>query len=183
MVENSCINCGEHCCIGPVGTFITLRDAERIANFTGIRMNKFCIFAEISKDKEWQKELMKDRDHSYFEISGSGKVLQLKAKDNEECIFLKDRKCSIHEVKPLVCRIFPIGYKSDGSLCYFGEDSYCRFMDKDIKKTCKRIGFTISQIKKLVKQHLKELEEYKEYEKYFIEGKSVEEVWGIIKKK
>lgn len=182
MIENPCIKCKEHCCIGPIGTFITIRDAKRIADYTKMPMSEFCFYGNISKDKKWQKELVKDRDHSYFKISDRGKVLQLRARDNGECIFLKDLKCTVHEAKPLVCKIFPIGYRFDGSLCYFGEDSYCKFMDKDIEKTCAKIGLSVNEVKAIVRKHLDEVKEYKEYEKYFLEGNNVEEVWAIINK-
>ncbi len=181
--EHPCVKCKEHCCIGPVGTFITIKDAKRMSDFSGMKMDEFCVFANISKDKVFQDYLIKTKDHSYFKITDTCKVLQLKSKDNDECIFLKDLKCEVHLARPLVCKIFPIGYNFDGSLCYFEEDEYCKFMHKDINITCKNIGMTIDEIKKIVKQHLEEVEEYKKYEKYFLEGKSVEEVWEIVDKK
>ncbi len=182
MSSNPCIKCKEHCCIGPIGTFITIHDAKRISDFTGKKMKEFCVFDNISKDPHFQRYLVKNKDHSYFKISKTGKILHLKSKPNDECIFLKDKQCTIHGARPLVCKIFPIGYKFDGSLCYFEEDEYCGFMDKDMEITCKNIGMTIEEVKKVVAQHLKEVEEYKKYEKYFLDGKNVEEVWEVISK-
>tara|TARA_Y100000034_G_scaffold89941_1_gene108312 strand:+ start:8052 stop:8609 length:558 start_codon:yes stop_codon:yes gene_type:complete len=181
--ENPCTKCKEHCCIGPIGTFITIHDAKRMSDYSKLPMNEFCFFGNISKDPKWQKVLMDEKDHSYFKISSTGKILQLKSKDNDECIFLKDFKCEVHPSRPLVCKIFPVGYKFDGSLCYFEEDEYCKFMHEDVCVTCKNIGLSIDEVKKIVKQHLEEVEQYKKYEKYFLEDKSVEEVWEIVSKK
>jgi len=179
--EHPCLKCKEHCCIGPIGTFLTLEDAKRISDFTKKKMSDFCFYGNIASDKKEQEFLMLTKDHSYFEISNTGKILQLRAKKNGECIFLDKLKCKVYDSRPLVCRIFPVGYKKNGKLCFFEEDEYCSLMDKKChKQTAKNIGLSVNEVKRLVKQHVHEIENYRKYEKYFIEGLSSEEVYKKI---
>lgn len=177
--KHPCETCKEHCCIGDYGTFLTLRDAERISKQLNQKLEEFCFYGPICQDEEGQKELMEDKDHSYFEYTDNGKVLQLKSKSNKECIFLKDKRCMAYEARPLICRIFPIGFrKIDGKLKIFiePEDKYCKFTEKDCLKhilTC--LNYTSEEVLILISQFLKEIEEYKEYSKEF-ENKSPAEV-------
>ena len=106
-----CLNCENHCCIGDYATFLTLNDAKRISEETGIPVDEFCFYAPICADKEGHEELMQSKDHTYFDFSQSGNILQLKANKDKSCFFLKDKKCAIYNTRPLICRIFPFWYK------------------------------------------------------------------------
>ncbi len=78
-----CRQCGD-CCRGYGGTFVTGRDIEAIAAFI-------------------------DTDPASFVANCcrfSGKRLLLAQKDDGYCIFW-DRNCTIHPVKPQMCRRWP----------------------------------------------------------------------------
>lgn len=79
----SCRQCGE-CCIGYGGTFVTDRDIERISAYIGVEpcgfVEKFCC------------------------LSGGRPVLA--QQDDGHCVFW-DRVCTIHPVKPQMCRDWP----------------------------------------------------------------------------
>lgn len=48
--------------------------------------------------------------------------------DKDECIFLgRDNKCSIHDFRPGICRMFPLArlYHDDGSFSYFLQEGEC----------------------------------------------------------
>ena len=47
-----------------------------------------------------------------FEGVGSRVVYALPRRDDGTCIFLEGNRCSIYEVKPLVCELFPYAYSS-----------------------------------------------------------------------
>ncbi len=79
-----CKKCGE-CCKGYGGTFVTATDLEAIFEFTGIPLDR------LTKD--------------YCQRSGKNKVLA-QGKDGY-CIFRKEELCSIHPVKPRMCRAWP----------------------------------------------------------------------------
>ncbi len=160
-----CVRCKEHCCIGCYGTFITLGDLKRIAKATGKKPQEFATYADISSDPEEQEEVIKERTHSYFEYSKDGKILQLKSKPNGECIFLKDLKCSIYNSRPLICKIFPIGFrktKEGVKLLIEEEDEHCpATAGKSIPDILKFLGFSEKEAMQLITQFLEEIEEYK----------------------
>ena len=87
MISNealfSCNQCGQ-CCKGFGGTYMTLEDQKRIAAFLGISHSRFL---------------------QGYCVSSGRKVLLAQ---NEEgfCIFFKEN-CSIHPVKPRMCRRWP----------------------------------------------------------------------------
>lgn len=165
MKSNPCINCKEHCCIGDYGTFATLHDLKRIAEFTEKKPEEFAKYDDICGDLNAQEELMKKKDHSYFEYTNNGKILQLKSKENKECIFLKDNKCEIYPVRPLICKIFPIGFrKNNGELKIFiePEDKYCKFTEKEsLNHILEYLGYTREEALKLINQFLDEVEIFK----------------------
>jgi len=78
-----CEQCGE-CCRGFGGTYVTARDLSRISAYTGISET---ILLE-----------------SYCEPSG--KKIVLGRKPDGYCVFW-DRICTIHPVKPRMCRAWP----------------------------------------------------------------------------
>jgi Fe-S-cluster containining protein len=55
-------------------------------------------------------------------------VMVLKHK-NEQCVFLKDNKCSVHKHRPLPCRMYPcnpiFAEKKDGFTMCIAEDQTC----------------------------------------------------------
>lgn len=79
-----CQQCGE-CCNGYGGTYVSNDNIEAIAEFVGLPVAQF-----------------KTR---YCSRSGSRYVLS----QNSEgvCAFVKNRICSIHPVKPRMCRAWP----------------------------------------------------------------------------
>ena len=165
MGSNPCVSCREHCCIGDYATFVTLGDVRRIAKFTGRPPDEFAKYDDICADPEGQEELMEEKDHSYFEYDKSGKVLQLKAKDNGECIFLKDMKCTIYPARPLVCRIFPIGFRKEGDsfrMLVEEEDISCPIAaDGSLSGIFRFLGYDKEKANSLIKQFLEEVEEYR----------------------
>ena len=58
-------------------------------------------------------------------------------KKEGHCIFLKEGACRIYEVRPLVCRFYPVWLKHEGSHNIFGIDDSCsgfgkgRCLDRD----------------------------------------------------
>lgn len=165
MKSNPCVNCKEHCCIGEYGTFATLHDIKRIAEFTGKNSEEFAKYDDICDDHEGQKELMEDKDHSYFEYCDNGKILQLKSKDDGECIFLKDRKCEVYPARPLICKIFPIGFRKRASrikIIIEPEDRYCLVTKKNsLNHILDFLSFTNAEATTLIRQFLDEAEIFK----------------------
>jgi Fe-S-cluster containining protein len=78
-----CTQCGE-CCKGYGGTYLTESDIAKIAAFIGVDIEEF--------------------KRSYCVLSGNRPVLA--QQPNGYCIFF-NRNCSIHAVKPRMCRQWP----------------------------------------------------------------------------
>ncbi len=80
-----CQMCGD-CCKGFGGTYVTEMDIENIAEYIGTLPETF----------------IKD----YCQMSGSRPVLA--QKDDQFCVFWDETKlCTIHPVKPRMCRAWP----------------------------------------------------------------------------
>lgn len=78
-----CRKCGD-CCRGYGGTFVTDRDIKRISAYLGIEPEFF-----LSHYCEW-----------------SGNRPLIKSGEDGYCVFW-DEVCTIHEVKPRMCKIWP----------------------------------------------------------------------------
>ena len=79
-----CIQCGE-CCNGFGGTYVTPANIAAIADYIGADPETFV------------------RD--YCQMSGSRPVLA--QGPDGYCVFFRDKLCSIHPVKPRMCRAWP----------------------------------------------------------------------------
>ena len=80
----SCTQCGE-CCKGYGGTYVSREDAAAIAGFIGMDAGQFT--------------------EKY--CTRSGDRLLLTQQESGFCVFWKDKTCSIHAVKPGMCKAWP----------------------------------------------------------------------------
>ena len=78
-----CIQCGQ-CCNGYGGTYLEASDISRIADFVGVSETEF--------------------RQRYCTLSGNRPILSQQS--DGYCIFF-DRNCTIHPVKPRMCRQWP----------------------------------------------------------------------------
>jgi len=78
-----CKRCGD-CCKGYGGTFLTEKDIEVIADYINTDFKSFI--------------------ENYCEISGKMPVLA--QRENDYCVFW-DGQCTIHPVKPRMCKTWP----------------------------------------------------------------------------
>ena len=90
-----CERCG-NCCRGEGVVRVTLQDARCIAGFLEITVQEFyhCYTIRIN-DEYW-----------------------LKDKPNQDCIFLNDNDCRVHQVKPRQCRDFPRKWRTSDIALY-----------------------------------------------------------------
>jgi Fe-S-cluster containining protein len=77
-------------------------EAENISRQTGAQITHF---AEATDDSDSYTLVMR--------------------KKKGHCIFLKEGACRIYEVRPLVCRFYPVWLKQEGSSNIFGIDNSC----------------------------------------------------------
>lgn len=81
-----CTGCGK-CCTGAPGyVWVSTEERQAIANFLNLSLAEF--------------------EKRYTRLVG-GKVSLLENRKNYDCVFLKDKRCTIYEVRPTQCKTFP----------------------------------------------------------------------------
>lgn len=93
-VENSvdCTTCGNCCRVAT--TQINERDSETLARHLGMKLSDFWV-------------------HYTVETSDEGRILR---RDENGCVFLQGKVCSVYEARPRTCEHFPHLVKGSGSL-------------------------------------------------------------------
>ena len=111
-----CTGCGE-CCKHREDITLTPFDLVRIAKYLDIRVEevftKYCVF-HVGKTSNMP-------------------VVSLKMQGLEKiCPFLEERKCKIHNAKPTVCTLYPLGRVGGGTrkILYILQDVKCGSKDK-----------------------------------------------------
>ncbi|MHB8061742.1 MAG: YkgJ family cysteine cluster protein [Ruminiclostridium sp.] len=88
-----CTQCGK-CCINREDILLTPKDLYNIAKEFGMST----------------QDVVKTYCETYIGDSSRIPLVRLQPKGSiKRCPLLKDQKCSVHRVKPVVCAIFPIG--------------------------------------------------------------------------
>jgi Fe-S-cluster containining protein len=86
-VSFKCTGCGGCCTGGPGYTFVSIEEMEEIANHLNLSLDAFT--------KKYVRKVLGDR----FSLLENPK--------NYDCVFLKEKKCSIYPVRPTQCRTYP----------------------------------------------------------------------------
>jgi Fe-S-cluster containining protein len=81
-----CTGCGKCCSGSPGYVYLSLSDVERLANHFQI------------SEKEFLQKYTRFIDGTYALLDRMG---------TEDCLFLKDNKCSVYEARPSQCKTFP----------------------------------------------------------------------------
>lgn len=121
-----CVNC--HACCSGMGDSIVL--------------DPFDIY-NISKAKNMSQE---EIIVNFIDIGIDEGMLKLSLKminDNESCCFLNiEGRCSIHEKRPGICRLFPLGrfYHDSNKFSYFLQTNECIYENRIKTKISKWIG-------------------------------------------
>ncbi len=112
-VKFECTLCGE--CCRRYWIPITHIDILRISKYTGMDIKEFTALFPKEYTTEWSYPVIKLRDGEFY--------LVLRKNIDSSCIFNKriDDKliCSIHPVKPYICRFYPFVYWEDKGIVKF----------------------------------------------------------------
>jgi uncharacterized protein len=106
-----CTECGQ-CCTGSPGyTWVSVKEVEEISEHLKIPIADFA--------------------RKYLRIV-DGKIALLEDPVNYDCIFLRDKKCSIYAIRPKQCRTFPWWPKNLKSKADWQEAArYCEGISMD----------------------------------------------------
>ena len=112
-IRFTCVLCGE--CCRRYWIPVTHRDAARIVKYTGMKPREFLALFPKDMAADWDEPVIRLRDGEYY--------LVLKKRLDGTCIFNKwigDKLvCSVHPVKPNVCRYYPFIYWLDSGVVKF----------------------------------------------------------------
>jgi Fe-S-cluster containining protein len=142
-LDFSCQSCGN--CCKHFNINLTHLDIERILeNRSDLNTDDFVGFAPSDKD-----------DHeSFISTYGKRQIVLKKKKGKNECVFLENNMCSIHDFKPRVCKVWPFSLEENNEIKWIKEHRGF------IKKQCKHISVpgenNPDELLQLLKQHYKE---------------------------
>jgi Fe-S-cluster containining protein len=94
--KHRCVKCGE-CCNNPQPIGLTKEDAQRISVHLKLDFSEFKEqYLETTKIKTMRKEFI----YQFLET--------------QPCKFLKNKQCSIYEVRPEICKYYPAEFACGG---------------------------------------------------------------------
>ena len=146
---NLCSNCvgksADCCCNKEVDSPMLLpNEAEEIAKSTKLNKDDFCKKVEFSK--MYNDPTLKD-------------LYQLRRqKDSNNCYFYRNNQCTIYDIRPLDCRIFPYDIKleKDGAyyLVYYKSNN-CQIINENMKDI-KLVSYNTRLFLRLLLPYLRE---------------------------
>lgn len=143
---HNCVKAKANCCSNPNvdSPMILPNEALEISKATNIEINEFANlvdFASMYKDKALKSLYQMKRQN-----------------EGNACSFYKDCKCSIYDIRPIDCRIFPYDIKleKDGNyyLVYYITDS-CEIKNIDLKNL-KMVSYNTRLFLRLLLPYLRE---------------------------
>jgi len=99
-----CMKCGNCCSDENILITVTHKDLQRLVKHLKCALNDLIKFIGFYYGEDLSREKMVTP--AFLTVRGSA-FLALIKKENGECIFLKNNRCSIYPARPLVCRSFP----------------------------------------------------------------------------
>ena len=169
---SECVKNDEDCCSSFHTRFVTLGDAERIAEFLGKKPADFITYAEL-KDNDKQTELYTKKPHGYYyDLAAGGRILQLRTRMNGACLFFEKGSCRIYPERPLACRAYPFWFSERGKIIADNNGFDCPIVcgkkplkenppASEIRSALRKIGYSEKEMKRLLSQLRKEIDEYR----------------------
>lgn len=162
--KSTCAQCAKiqkTCCQEDV-TFVALTggDIERISTYTGredfyelqaVAEELIDIYANPARFSE------DDRIYVTCLFDSKGRRNILKKNKNNECCFITDTGCLLpHDIRPLICRIYP--YEWNDRREVWIEAGYCpKELFKDNEDLIRKVGLSEEEVKRLVNQFYDEI--------------------------
>lgn len=159
-LDFACQSCG-NCCKN-FNINLTHLDIERILlNRPDLNTDYFVGFSASDKDD----------NESFISTYGKRQIILKKKKNLNECVFLQNNICSIHEFKPRVCKVWPFSLEPGNKISWIKEHR------SFIKKSCKHTSIPGAndpdEILTLLKQHYKERKIYSKLTNKWNESKKM----------
>lgn len=162
-----------HCCTFDHNagfTFVGIQDAKKIQKETKKEYTDFLDFSPLPKAT---LRLLKKEDPAlegalrYSQLDNKNRILRLKKQKDGKCIFLKNKKCSIYQFRPKICRIYPYWAMRllDNSLKIIEHDTTkrCPIIQADeqiLKKQSEELKKIFTEIERETVHYQKEIKKF-----------------------
>jgi Fe-S-cluster containining protein len=172
------------CCTTPNPIFIGILEAIKIHQETGLKYSDFLVYAEFAHEQFLE---------AFDELLPSKKSIMLRHKPDHGCIFLSEKGCQIPQVKPFICRVFPVWYdqeyyKETGMMDLFVEsDRDCELAAKidsyqNLDEGCQLyIGNSEAELKSIFLHAFEHYEMARAFE-YLFETRTLDDAFAEIEK-
>ena len=143
---NKCVGNDASCCCNPNVDSPMLLPSEVEVISKSVKLDTDVFSSKVDFSKMYDDYSLKD-------------LYQMKRqKNNNNCYFYKDNKCTIYDIRPIDCRMFPYDIKleSDGNyyLVYYKSDN-CRIMNENFKDI-KMVSYNTRLFLRLLLPYLRE---------------------------
>jgi len=178
MEESLCAKCakgrlgGISSCVSPFvgknpGFWLTLSDVAKIVKRTNLNPDAFCRYVELEEDPDDDEDEDLEERHVDLMSVGDKNIL---INGDKKCFFLGEKGCTIFEDRPKMCRVYPFWFKEkkdDVEITIEHEDSLdedeclitkINYGNRDIPHLLSFIGETEEDMKKCIKNYIKEME-------------------------
>lgn len=123
----ACYFAKKTCCATPNPIFVGILEAIKIHQATGLKYSDFLVYAEFAHEQFLE---------AFDELLPNRKSIMFRHGPDHACIFLSEKGCRIPQVRPFICRVFPLWYdqeyyKATGMMDLFvEEDRDCELASK-----------------------------------------------------
>jgi len=133
IICRNCYFAGKDCCHTSNPIFVGIQEAIKIHKETGLKYSEFLVYTSFVEEQFLE---------AFVNLLPSGKAIMLRKSEDRACVFLTESGCSIPQLKPFICRVFPVWYdqeffKETGMMDLFTEE------DRDCELAAKVESFPI----------------------------------------
>jgi len=100
----ACYFANKTCCTTSNPIFIGILEAIKIHQETGLKYSDFLAYTEFAHAQFLD---------AFDELLPSKKSIVIRHGPDYGCLFLSEKGCRIPEIKPFICRVFPLWYDQD----------------------------------------------------------------------
>ncbi len=102
MDTSTCLSCDGRCCLSHVVP-VTGADVRRIRDATEASPDSFTDFVSVADLESTHHDVALDDGYHYLVLK----------REDDACILLENDRCSIHEYKPMLCRLYPFFHSEE----------------------------------------------------------------------
>jgi Fe-S-cluster containining protein len=164
-----CLNCPKDvfCCSYDESegfVFVGLDTARNIKAATGKEFKEFLDYSKLSKEiiDDCRDDTERSEGRLRYAEMKDGKILRLKMHGGD-CIFCKKDLCTIYDVRPFICRMYPYWFEKKGdkiNIILHDDESECAIANKKALEQSEELVATARMILEEKEEYLKGIQEF-----------------------